>query len=492
MKLQTSTAAVTLKHIITYLLVGIFCIIPCLVKAQVINTNSTIDSTKIYGVDTNKVKIVGIQITGNRKTKGYIILREVPFAVGDSLWPNQTAVIFKQASTQVYNTNLFTDVKTTAVNINSHNIIINIAVKEKWYIYPTPQFQLADRSYNEWIKTYNADFNRVIYGVKFAHYNFSGRRDQLRIFLLNGYTRNYAFSYNAPYSNPNLTEGFAVAASFSQNREVGYKINFNNKLLNYKEDNFIRNSFSVRGTYSKRNSFFKRTAISAVLNYLNVADTIVSSKLNPNYFGANRSNQVFPDFVYAVSYSNTDNINYPRKGLIYGYGVAKRGFGFSGGTNSLVFSGTYSKYIPHGKKWFSNITTAGVLKLPFKQAFINQRAIGQGDLSLRGLEVYFIDGVAAAATKYTLTKQVAAFNIKVPFKIKAIPYVPFKIFAKGYTDVGYSYNTKEFATRLSNKFLYTGGVGIDILTFYDIVIKLEYSFNQIGEKGLFLSTNGGF
>jgi hypothetical protein len=34
--------------------------------------------------------------------------------------------------------------------------------------------------------------------------------------------------------------------------------------------------------------------------------------------------------------------------------------------------------------------------------------------------------------------------------------------------------------------LYSGGLGIDIITFYDVVIKLEWSFNQLGQNGLFL------
>jgi hypothetical protein len=34
--------------------------------------------------------------------------------------------------------------------------------------------------------------------------------------------------------------------------------------------------------------------------------------------------------------------------------------------------------------------------------------------------------------------------------------------------------------------LYSGGLGIDILTLYDFTLKLEWSFNQIGQNGLYL------
>ena len=36
--------------------------------------------------------------------------------------------------------------------------------------------------------------------------------------------------------------------------------------------------------------------------------------------------------------------------------------------------------------------------------------------------------------------------------------------------------------------IYTGGFGIDIITFYDFQLKFEFSFNQLGQNGLFLHT----
>ena len=130
--------------------------------------------------------------------------------------------------------------------------------------------------------------------------------------------------------------------------------------------------------------------------------------------------------------------------------------------------------------------------LPFEQAYINRRSIGYSDFYLRGLEYYVIDGVAAAVAKYTLKKKLFAFHINVPFNIKAVPRIPFAFFAKTYADAGYSYIKKDFNTRLNNRFLYTGGLGIDILSLYDANINLEYSFNQLGENGIFLHARVGF
>ena len=39
---------------------------------------------------------------------------------------------------------------------------------------------------------------------------------------------------------------------------------------------------------------------------------------------------------------------------------------------------------------------------------------------------------------------------------------------------------------LNNKMLYTGGIGLDIISIYDVVLRVEYSFNQLNQSGLFV------
>jgi hypothetical protein len=223
-----------------------------------------------------------------------------------------------------------------------------------------------------------------------------------------------------------------------------------------------------------------------------VNDSIADKKYNPNYFGNNKTKQFFSDIIVGVSYINTDKNAYPLLGLAYNYGISKRGFGFAGGINNTTLFGTVAKFITHPHHFYSKIKASGILKIPFAQAYINQRAIGFGNLKLRGLELYIIDGVAAATTNYTFSKKLVSFRIPIPFKIKAVPYIPFTFFAKTYVDMGYSYIPQQYNTRLNNKFLYTSGFGLDILSLYDFVFKIEYSFNQLGEKGLFLQGGGGF
>ena len=39
---------------------------------------------------------------------------------------------------------------------------------------------------------------------------------------------------------------------------------------------------------------------------------------------------------------------------------------------------------------------------------------------------------------------------------------------------------------LDNKFIYGTGMGLDFVTYYDKVLRLEYGINDMGETGLFI------
>ena len=475
--------------------VGFFCcFFSAQLSAQTFIPRFNNDSIKNVTPDSgSKMRIVSIYVSGNKKTKTYIILREIQFKTGDSIIAGELYKNLQQARKQVYNTSLFTDVEISPEFISAFELKINVLVKEKWYIYPSPQFQLVDRNFNEWLNTYHGSLSRVIYGGKFAHYNLSGRRDQLRIFLLTGYARNISFSYLAPASNSKLTEGFSIAAGYTQNREIAYRTSYNNKLLQYKNENsFVRNVLNTSVAYIVRKGFYKTHSYYLAYTHLNVTDSILAPAYNPGYFNSTSTSVGYPDFVYAFQYINTNNNKYPLSGKAYGAAFLKRGLAFSGGTNMFSVDAFIHKYFDHSHHWYSSIELDTKLKLPLRQAYINQRALGFQEFNLRGLEYYVVDGVAAALTKYTLKKKIISFNIPLPFHIKAIPKIPFTIFAKTFADAGYSYNKKEFISRLNNRLLYTGGFGIDVLTLYDISFKIEYSFNQLGQNGLFLHGKGGF
>ena len=460
-------------------------------------------SQNTYSTDSltlnSHLHIRNVIIKGNKNTKPYLIEREMQLKRNDSIPVSKLEDALKLAKQLIYNTTLFTEVKVDVSVITAYDIDLVVEVKERWYIFPVPQFQLIDRNLNDWVKTFNASLTRVNYGLKFVHYNLSGRRDQLRIYLLNGYSRNFSFNYTAPYSNSALTEGFTIGAGYTQNREISYKTSYNNKVLFYPVDSirkevgdFVRNGLNINAAYSIRRGYYRKHNFYLTYNYLKVYDSIVTNKFNPNYFNEPTNAKGFIDLSYSYQYLNVNNVAYPLKGTALGYGISKRGLRLTGGINSLTLNGNFSKFYDLGKSWYSSIQLSGMVKLPFHQAYINQRGLGYGDTYLRGLEYYVIDGIATGLAKTTLKYKLLAFKVPFPFKSKSHPYIPFTFFAKTFGDIGYCFNKNEFKASLNNKLLYAGGIGIDLLTLYDVNLRFEYSFNQLGEKGLFLHTQGGF
>ena len=472
---------------------SLFCLFAANAAAQNIDVSTTAADKLLNNITdtTAKLLVHSINITGNKTTKEYVILREIQIKQGDSVQISTLNFELQKARQQVYNSSLFNEVKIEVNVTGSNDIDINFMVKERLYIFPIPKIQLVDRNINEWIQKFNADFDRVIYGGKFTHYNLTGRRDQLRLILLNGFTRTYSLSYSQPFSNKALTNGFSLSAALTENREYIYKIGYDNKPLLFNNGSFSKKNIFISAGFTVRKNILYSHAFAVAYNNLQVTDSLLDAAYNPNYFKGKGSQRSYTDISYIWQYINTNNIKYPLKGATASVKALKRGLGFTGGLNMFFVEANYNRYWDLHKAWFASINLSAKTTLPFNQAYINQRAMGYGENYLRGLELYVVDGVAFGLLRSTLKRKLFTINFPLPFKSKKYPTIPFTFFAKTYADLGYTYNKKAFETYLNNKLLYTGGVGIDVLTFYDINLRIEYSFNQLGKNGLFLQAQSG-
>ncbi len=429
--------------------------------------------------------IVGkIELTGNKKTKESIILREIPFKSGETYSLEELVGKFETARRQLMNTALFNAVIVAAKKIEGNKIDVSVEVKERWYLFPVPVFRPVDRNLNQWIVEQKASLNRVNYGLKLYYNNATGKNDKLKLGLLNGYTKQLSLSYDRLYIDTKLKWGMKFSLATGKNREINYNTINNKQVFLKDESNYIRNftNASVELTYRKAINTRHSFGIGYVTE--GIRDTIVS--LNPSYFTAGRNRISFPGIYYTMTYYDLDYIPYPTKGYAAQVSFSKNGF------NNIINiwqlhakgSGTW----PVSAKTFFNLNVYGGIKLPFKQPYFNQRFLGYGDVFMQGFEYFVIDGVAGGYLKTTVTRELLNFMIKTPTGKKGKPAqrIPFRIFGKVFGNSGYVHNPQPGENSLSNKMLYSGGFGIDILTFYDVTFKFEYSFNSLGQNGLFL------
>lgn len=446
-------------------------------------------SDTALGTDTtNRIKsIAAITVTGFKQTKSYIIDREIPFKRGDSIQRSDLPKLIELCRQQLMNTSLFIDVEVRVAAETNELVFIHINVKERWYIFPLPYFKMIDRNFNTWWVQHKRSLQRINYGLKFMHNNVSGRNDKLNIWLVNGYTKQVSLRYENPFLDKSLKHGMNVGFSYGSNHEIVYKTAFNKDTNILRLDNqFVIKQLHIDLAYSYRPAIKTRHNFRFSYSDIQVHDSVV--KLNSSFFPGMSRRVRFPDLSYNIQYFNVDYIPYPLKGFS-GEGTLYKRFGKENNLWQLDARGTYS--FPVSPSSYLQFQAAGIIRFPYNQPYYALRMFG-GDLYLRGLEYYVIDGVAGGMVRGTALQKVLDFTINNPVKIKNLEKVPFRVFLKTYSDLGYSYNPHPGNSILNNKLLKTWGVGIDIITFYDIVIKLEYSFNQLGKNDLFIHSKSDF
>lgn len=460
-------------------------------KSNTINGIYFSDTTGLQS-DSTKVTIRNIFISGNKKTRDYIIRREIAFAEGYSVEIYNLIPLIERARETIYNTQLFLEVKPQIKNWVNGSVDVYFELIERWYLFPLPYFKLVDRNLNQWIQEQNASLKRVNYGLKFSLNNVSGRNDKLRVYLVAGYTRQYSFSYEQPFADKKLKHGFSIGFSFNQNRQVNHLTEFNKQVFfpegnSNNEIGIIKQQVRADLGYSFRPDIYKKHFLRFSMISEKISDTVL--KLNPYYFTNGKLKLTFPELSYSYTYANVDSIAYPLRGIITGFSVTQKGFGLSKGINAWQLDVNLSRYITLAPKSHFSFQVYGKLKLPFNQPYYNLRAIGYSDFFMRGLENYVVDGVASAISKFTYRYKILQTSIPTAIHKKDSYYrIPLKVYIKTYADVGYSYLRNPVNTLLNNKMIYTAGFGLDIITFYDFQLKLEFSFNQLGQNGLFLHT----
>lgn len=445
------------------------------------------DSTIIeYPGDTTKpgasYTIRKIIIEGNKKTKPAIILRELPFKPGDGYPLNELVKKFEQGRKQLMNTALFHEAIISLQKSEGYDVDILVQVKERWYIFPIPYFKPIDRNLNQWIVEQNASLKRVNYGVKLLYNNATGRNDKLRLWLINGYTKQISFSYDRLYIDKRMKWGNNTGFSMGKNKEINYN-SINDKQVFYKDDNYIRKFFNVWSEMTYRRAIRTRHRFGIGYTREDIADTV--AKLNPAYFQAGRTRIEYPEIYYIMTYYDLDYIPYPTKGYAAEINIGKKGINKAVNVWQLAIkaSGNW----PTGPKSFFSLNGYGIIKLPFKQPYYNQRLLGYSDVFLQGYEYYVIDGTAGGYLKASLTRKLFNFDVRLPGTRKLAPFrIPINIYGRIYGNTGYIYNPYPGNNYLSNKMLYSTGLGIDITSVYDFTFKLEWSFNQLGQNGLFL------
>ncbi len=425
------------------------------------------------------------RVIGNKTTQENIITREIPINVNDTVLTSELNQLLERTKSNLINTSLFNFVTVEPVYYDENNISLYITVEERWYWWPIPIFQVEETNFNTWWE--ERDVDKVNYGLFLAKENFRGRKERAMLLFQAGYTEKIGVKYVVPYLNKKKTNGFNLMFSYSRNHEIPYATSNNVRDYFRSESSYVRKEISAIVGYELRPKLYFKHNFNLEYRNIEIADSVVL--LNSGFLTNGNSASEFFSFGYKLKRDKRNNKNYPTKGSYYDFGLNKHGLG-------LLDKGLNSFYVTtHFKKFWdlrNRVYWASSLKIKYTikngSYYLNQ-GLGFGNDLVRGYELYVVDGdhfgVFKTQIRYGLLEN-KMFNVKA-LKANRFNKIPISIYLGAYFDAGYvDSKAVNLSNTLENKMLYGGGVSADFVSYYDMVLRMEFSVNQLNENGLFL------
>ncbi len=434
-----------------------------------------------------------IFIVGNSKTHDQIILRELTYKSDDIIYNGDLNGVLDLDKKKLINTRLFNTVEIKVLELDNNTFDLLIHVNERWYTFPSIIFELADRNFTEWWKTYNHDISRVNYGAKLTQYNMRGRNETLRFKVQLGFQRKFGLSYRIPYIDKKQKQGLNIDVDYAESKNVAYRTENHKLKFDKSDDGIIKTTYGASLTYSYRKSFYESHFLRFDYRNGSVAQRVIDS--NANYFGNELRQQQYLSANYSFISDHRDYFGYPLKGHYFNFSATKSGFTSQSDLNKIELNVSFARFLPFKHHFYLSNLTNAYWSAPNKLPYSNYSALGYGKQILHGYEIYVIEGPAYAINKTTFKKLLFARQLRwssVP--IEQFRHIPLAIYLKTYADVGYvkNYPNYTYSGRLADKFIYSYGVGIDVVGSYDVVLRFEYTANAEGDHGFFFNMKKEF
>lgn len=431
-----------------------------------------------------------ILIEGNFVTSKKVIFRELAFGINETVLREEVENRKQTSINNLTKTSLFNFVEIDIKETSGKNLNIVVNLTERWFIWPTFYLNQTDRNFSEWWRT--KDLDKLEYGLGLKINNFRGMGETL---VLNYHIGNF-IKYELDYRGISIDKGkrhsLSVLATYSSQNILPWNIEFNKEVI-LKVSHRLLNSTDFSIKYKYRKGYFSTHSIESGYSDFEIADTIYS--LNPYYAGFNKHGQRYFNLRYEFTRDTRDSRIYPKTGFLFVAGINKKGLGILpdefNAFDLYTQLNTYWKlhkriYIASGV-WYSSERTD-------KYVFASQTGLGYLQF-VRGYEYYVANGnntlLFKSLFKYELLPmKVINLNLWPIRRLYQFNKIPIEVYANIFFDAGYVSDKfgiyKMYNNTLVSRLMYSTGAGIDFITYYDKVLRFDYSFNAIGERGLFI------
>jgi outer membrane protein assembly factor BamA len=444
--------------------------------------------------------ITDITLEGNKRTKEYILLRELEFKTGDRLKQSQLTSILTKNELLLLSTGLFVHVKLNVSHwdVENQEIKLHIIVEEAPSLIPIPIFELADRNFNVWWNDFNASLKRVNYGIKLAILNAWGYGGRIKLSAQFGYTPKFDFSALLPYLDNKQSLRMELGALYAQNKEVSLYNIENKQFFDRLEERVIfkRQRYRV-GLIFRRKIFAKHILRIGYSN--NWIDPELTAQEIPNgnqdFFLNSTSRQRYMFAEYEFTYDRRDLRILPTRGWLASIRILKDGFGIFDDISATYLVPAIKYYHPISKKFIASVELNAKIGLERdRQPYYNYQGFGYGNDYLRGYELFVVDALDYFYGKFSIAYKAVHTAVKWPKIVpKGMRIMPVQIYIAANYDTGFANDPFYSAgNSFTNRWLRGGGLGLNLLLYNTLQIQIEWSVNHLGESGLFLHSNTAF
>ncbi|RLD68685.1 MAG: hypothetical protein DRI95_02330 [Bacteroidetes bacterium] len=455
-----------------------------------IYASESLDKDKFsnYNDSLKEIMINNILIVGNDRTKEKIILRELAFEKGQVYVDNTLDQNIQTSKTNLLKLPLFNYVTIEKVYLTDELVDIYIIVEERWFTWPEIAIINNERNFNTWWET--KDFSKLDYRFSIKKHNVLGLNHLIKFGLSLGFTREFWLQYDNVFLDKKQKHYLGIWASMFYQNQAFY-ITYKNKRQTFtSSDKNALEGKELELYYTYRPGFNNKHRFSIAYREQTADDSLVS--LNNNYLGKTNTKLSYLELTYRFTHDNRNNRGYPTRGSWFKTEFMQQGMGLPESNGLSIFSiySTYKKYYQIAGKFYGANSIS--IKKTFNEYEVYYLKKGLGYRNyLRGYEYYVIDG-----QDYFLLKSNLKYNL-FPTNIVQLNFMPIKKFKKlhfaiylnAHFDIGYvndKYQDINYMNNFTNSLQYSGGIGIDLATYYDRVFRLEYSVTKTGETGFFI------
>lgn len=444
-----------------------------------------------------------IAIEGAHKTRHQVILNEVTFEVGDQLSQEELDAALLRSRNNIFNLGLFNEVAILPTRLRE-KIIILIRVVERWYFLGSPYIQVEERNSYDLINALlDLDFHRLVYGGSFQWKNVTGRNETITMFGQLGFSQRLRIDVLRPsLSRQKLDHRFGLGYQNQHEFIIGTE----DGLAQWRRVDNEPIITLWKGYIGARRRFGIYRMLSTELRFehYRFSDSLYSFSLEngpASTITTQNGREYFPSLIVQFYEDKRDYRSFPLSG--WKYQLLGRFSGGPGGISTTSFGKvgvTWAHHLPISERFNFSYGTQHLLSMGDSIPFFSKSFLGisQSEFSglstnLRGYEPFAISstymGVVKSEWKYAIVpRQILHFS--------EIPYPRFRdvqigLYLSAFMDVAYlrddAFNR---ADQTFHDQLLTGyGLGLNLIGFYDMLLRVEYARNHLNQGGFYFHTD---